>query len=125
MPRERFSAATDSLISARMVRAVAWPSRSSADNGSLHGSCRLRRGGQGSEDAIHESAGFGRAVSLRHLDRLVDRCAGRHLWQVENLVGGEAHDIAVDRCLALERPRIGESSQAAVYLRCALRDAVY
>src|SRR6185436_18769983 len=85
-----------------------------------------RRGAQPDvvEDAVDKGAGVLGGELLGDVDRLVDRDQGRDVLSIEELVGRQAEDVAVDRRHALELPVLGDFFDLAVDLGSLLAAAV-
>src|SRR6185436_14002358 len=76
------------------------------------------------QDPVDERAGVLGGELLGDVDRLVDRDEGRDILAVEEFVGGQPQDVAVDRRHALELPVLGDLLDLAVDLGPLLAAAV-
>ncbi len=66
------------------------------------------------EDAVDERGRVGRAVAAGQLDGLVEGDVGRRVGRVQQFVGAQAEDVAIDGGHARQPPVLGGRGQPPV-----------
>lgn len=79
---------------------------------------------QAVEDAVDESGRVGRAVAPRQLDRFIEGDVRRRLGRMQQLVGAEPQDVAIDGSHARQPPILRRLAQPAIDVGLIREDAI-